>query len=443
MQRVALYCRVSTEEQAMHGLSIEAQTEALDAWAKQQKVKVVDHYVDAGISARKKAVRRPDLQRLLSDVRNDRVDLIVFTKLDRWFRNIAEYYKVQEVLDDHKVGWKAIHEDYDTTTASGRLKVNIMLSVAQDEADRTSERIRSVFDAKRQRREPVTGHVPYGYRIDGKKIIKDSQTAAVVSDFYKYYLSARSISKAIDYVQEHHGVRLSYWTADKFLRSQAYYGEFGGISGMSPAYISKEQHEDIVANRRNVARGSSKNRTYLFSGLCFCGECGHRMAARTHHGERVEYNCTMHYRDRSCRNQVNIAESDIETFLLQNIDAQFRAVKLDALEKNVKADGPNYAADIARLRHKLSRLKELYINDLIEMDAYKRDYADLSASLADLTAKQTARKPGPNIKALEGVFVDNWQQLYADMTREEKRQFWLLCIKKITVSPDRKIRFAF
>ena len=127
MKRVALYIRVSTEEQAVHGLSIEAQTEALDAWAKSSEAIVVGHYVDAGISARKPASKRPELQRLLADIKKGNVDLIVFTKLDRWFRNIAEYYKVQEILEKHRVDWKTIHEDYDTSTASGRLKINIML----------------------------------------------------------------------------------------------------------------------------------------------------------------------------------------------------------------------------------------------------------------------------------------------------------------------------
>jgi len=117
VQRVALYIRVSTEKQKLHGLSVEAQTAALDAWAKSVGVAVAGHYVDAGISARKKADKRPALQRLLQDVREGRIDLIVFTKLDRWFRNVGEYYKVQEILDDHKVAWRAIHEDYETATA--------------------------------------------------------------------------------------------------------------------------------------------------------------------------------------------------------------------------------------------------------------------------------------------------------------------------------------
>lgn len=164
--RVALYCRVSTEEQAVHGLSIEAQREALDTWATENHVQVVDRYIDAGISARKPASKRPELQRLLADVRSGQIDLIVFTKLDRWFRNIAEYYKVQEALETHRVDWKTIHEDYDTSTASGRLKINIMLSVAQDEADRTSERIKAVFASKMERQEPCVGRLPTGYKLE-------------------------------------------------------------------------------------------------------------------------------------------------------------------------------------------------------------------------------------------------------------------------------------
>ena len=138
MKRVFLYARVSTEEQAVHGLSIEAQTRALEEWAKANGHKVVGTYVDAGISARKPASKRPALQSLLSDIRSGKGDMVAFTKLDGWFRNLAEYYKVQEVLEQNRVDWKAIQEDYETATASGRLKVNIMLSVAQDEADRKS-----------------------------------------------------------------------------------------------------------------------------------------------------------------------------------------------------------------------------------------------------------------------------------------------------------------
>lgn len=226
--RAALYIRVSSEEQAIHGLSIEAQTEALEKWAEQTHVQVVDRYIDAGISARKKAYHRPALQRLLSDVRSDKIELIVFTKLDRWFRNIAEYYKVQEILEEHHVNWKTIHEDYDTSTASGRLKINIMLSVAQDEADRTSERIKAVFDSKVLRCEPISGKVPVGYRIENKRLVADPETAPVARDIFRQYVATRSINALRKYVLDKYGMAYSPTGLRMLLSNERYIGRAHG-----------------------------------------------------------------------------------------------------------------------------------------------------------------------------------------------------------------------
>ena len=152
MLRCAIYVRVSTEEQKINGLSVEAQTDALTEYAKKNNLYVVDSYIDAGLTARKRLQHRKELLRLLDDVKEGNIDIIIFTKLDRWFRNIADYYKVQEILDQYKVNWKTIYEDYDTSTANGRLHINIMLSIAQDEADRTSERIKVVFEIIKEKR---------------------------------------------------------------------------------------------------------------------------------------------------------------------------------------------------------------------------------------------------------------------------------------------------
>ena len=135
--RAALYPRVSTEEQAKFGLSIHDQQNDLEEYAKANGMKVVGIYPDAGFSARKKIEKRPAMMELLAAVQRNEIDIILVTKLDRWFRNIGEYYKMQDILEAHNVCWKTIYEDYDTSTAAGRLKINIMLAVAQDEADRT------------------------------------------------------------------------------------------------------------------------------------------------------------------------------------------------------------------------------------------------------------------------------------------------------------------
>ena len=186
MIRAALYIRVSHDEQVLHGLSLEAQEATLKEYAQNKGYTIIDTYADEGITARKKLSNRKDLQRLLKDVQADKIDLILVTKLDRWFRNIKDYYEVQDILEAHNCNWKTVLEDYDTSTASGRLHINIMLSVNQDECDRTSERIKAVFEHKKQQGEVCSGRVPDGYVIKDKKLIIDEKQAQEIGDLFNH-----------------------------------------------------------------------------------------------------------------------------------------------------------------------------------------------------------------------------------------------------------------
>ena len=204
--RVALYCRVSTEEQARSGLSLGDQRDKLEEYAKANRMSVVGIYEDAGISARKPYKKRPAILRLLEDVKEKKIDLILFTKLDRWFRNVGNYYAVQEVLDANGVSWQAILEDYETVTASGRLKVNIMLSVAQDEADRTSERIKFTFEQKRARGESTNGRCPLGYKIVNGRPEIDPETSEAAVDMFRTFVATRSALAATKHLQSERGI---------------------------------------------------------------------------------------------------------------------------------------------------------------------------------------------------------------------------------------------
>ena len=117
--RAALYIRVSTEEQARHGLSLGDQRESLLAYAADNGMEVVGVYEDAGISARKPYKRRPALLRLLADCKDGKIDTILFVKLDRWFRSVAGYYAVQEELDRCHV-IRAAKSEYHAVGSAGR-----------------------------------------------------------------------------------------------------------------------------------------------------------------------------------------------------------------------------------------------------------------------------------------------------------------------------------
>lgn len=442
MKRVFLYIRVSTEEQAIHGLSIGAQTESLEAWAKKEGHKVVGVYTDAGISARKPASKRPELQRLLRDVRAGKGDLIVFTKLDRWFRNISEYYKVQDVLEEHHIDWKTIHEDYDTSNASGRLKINIMLSVAQDEADRTSERIKAINDVKRQRLEALGGVPPLGYKIEGKKWIKDPEREAAVSAFFREYMETGSIVGSIQKLHDDFEVDLSYQLASKMLERQTYCGRYCDADGMTPPYITWEEHEKIMSMRKKTVRKTDKNRIYLFSGLIKCGDCGKRMGgAFGQKSANPYYHCSGHYaKTRKCSNNVNINEKKLANYILDTIERKIKACKIEFEKYNAENQTKDYRSEIASIQKKIDRLKYLFVDGMITIEEYKADRADLESRLEDLKKKHQIIE-APNFDELEKFLGQGWKDSYEASSREAKRKFFVALIKEIRIYPDRRIEY--
>ena len=114
--RVAAYIRVSTQEQKLHGLSLDAQKMKLIAYAKKNGMKIVEWYIDDGVSGRKLIRKRPALQRMIIDAENGKFDRIIFIKLDRFFRSVAEYHECMKRIAP--VLWTTTEEDYDLSTAT-------------------------------------------------------------------------------------------------------------------------------------------------------------------------------------------------------------------------------------------------------------------------------------------------------------------------------------
>ena len=199
--RVASYLRVSTEEQKKHGDSIATQREHCNNYFKNNPEAInVGEYCDEGISANK-LNKRIELQRLLKDIEENKIDLVIFTKLDRWFRSVAKYYKIQEILENNNVKWMTLLEDYETITASGVFKVNIMLSVAQQERDKCSERIKDVFEYKVMQGHAIVGTqcLPFPFmvkEIDGiKRVVHNPNTEAMTYDWIEHIKKYNSSKK--------------------------------------------------------------------------------------------------------------------------------------------------------------------------------------------------------------------------------------------------------
>ncbi len=430
-KRVALYIRVSTQEQAIHGLSLDAQRAALEAWAKKEKVKVVGVYADEGISARKKATKRPALQQLLRDVEVGKIDLIAFTKLDRWFRNVAEYYKVQEILEAHHVNWCTIQEDYDTSTASGRFKANIMLSVAQDEADRTSERIKAIMRAAKEKGESLAGSVPLGYKRVNRRIVIDPDTAPVVRKAFEMYMDTGSISRV---VRTFSALRLDYYVFYNMLKNKTYIGDFHGVS-VEPL-LTPEEQRSIENIRLKRTRKTKERRTYIFSGLLICANCGRRMSGKSvkrKHDDHMYYICSGRVA-MACEAAKIISEKNVEIAMMENISEVIETAVMLEQESGVVS----HKAERDTIKRKLSRLADLYVDELISIDDYKRQHNELQAAL-DAIPEDI---PAKDITAAKQAFSGDWQSTYSQLSRDKKQEFWRKFIDKVIIK-DGKVQDIF
>lgn len=433
MRRVALYTRVSSDEQAKHGLSLAAQLETLQAYAKQNKLHIVDVYTDEGISARKPYKKRPEFMRMLSDVEAGKIDLILIIKLDRFFRNVGDYYEVARILDAHNVAWIATEEEYDTTSANGRLYLNVRLSMAQDEADRDSERIHFVFEGKKQRREVLTGGVPLGYKIKDKHLVIDDDEAEKVRAIYAHYIDFRSIGATARWGREVLGLSSDTITFRKILKNRVYIGERHGVKDFCEPIIERDQFarvQELMLARSQRNSSTAPKNIYLFSGLLRCAECGASMHATTTRGHKY-YRCRKNetYYG-ACAHDRRVREDYVEQWLLTNLTAE-----MDKYNADIRARAASRVLiDTAKIRRKMEKLKDLYLDDMIDHDLYERDYTKLRSQLEAAEKANADLPPEVDISAAKELLG-----LYPTLPEAGKRAFWARILKRIEVDADKNI----
>ena len=433
--RCALYDRVSTDLQVEEGISLDAQKDALTRYALEHGYEVVGYYSDEGITARKKMQNRKELLRLLEDVKRDKIDLILVTKLDRWFRNIKDYHNTQAILEAHNCNWKTIFEDYDTSTSNGRFAINIMLSVNENECDRDSERIKAVFEYKKRNRELLTGVPTYGYKLDeNKRLVKDPETSPIVEDIISYYFTCFSKRKTVLHIQQKYGEKApTAYKINRIFEVRTYIGEMYGIPDYCEPYLTKSQFATIhsVSDSKTYA---FTNEVYIFSQLLRCPVCGCSMTGFTKRqklsngsvSQYKRYRCGKKFQDK--HGSPCITESVVEEYMLANVTNTleqhiFTIKKSQAAKKNVVDNTLKYKAE-------LDRLNQMYQKGRISDEYYDTQYTLTERKLKE----EQALHNDSNLISLEEyrkTFQSGWRTLYDKLDMEHKRAFWKRLIKAI------------
>ena len=432
VKRAALYIRVSSDEQAKHGFSLPEQEHDLTTYAHNHGFYIVGMYADEGTTARKALSRRHELMRLLDDVRAGRIDIIIIKCLDRWIRNVADYYKVQDVLDEYNVQWECTQEEYNTTTTNGRLMLNLKLSIAQNESDQTSDRIKYVFEGKKARHEVLTGNLPFGYKVGpDKHYTIDPPAADKVRAMFEFYAIHQNMQETLDYCRETLGLTHRRVSLRRILANKAYIGIRYNIEGYCPAIVGRDLFDRVQATiKKRRGRHSRADRVFIFAGLIRCPICQNAMASSRGHitlkdGSPCQaYRCSYHYIEHHCTYTRTISENSLERYLIGDLSNLLQGYLADIELKARKNRRSNPTAKINAIKQKLDRLKDLYISGCIDRNEYMKDFkrynGDLSAAI-----KESAILPESQYTTrLRDLLGQDIAALYARLTRENKKLFW-------------------
>lgn len=292
------YSRVSSEEQAAHGISIDAQRGILEGYAAMtsQQIRI---YEDAGYSG--KNTNRPALQQLLADCRSGSVSAVVVWKLDRLSRSLRDTLTIiEDVFQPRGITLVSVTESIDTSTPSGRMMLNLLASFAQLEREQDSDRVVMAHKHLARDCKYLGGHIPLGYSIDADKHYQlDPVTAPVVRRVFEMYLSRSGYTPILDYLNSFTftGTRKTpFGKSDlKFLlKNEIYSGTYvrrmGAdprhritspetirVPGGVPALLTPDEWQRVCALRAQSERSAAIYNTrqiYPLSGLVYCASCG-------------------------------------------------------------------------------------------------------------------------------------------------------------------------
>lgn len=291
--RCGIYTRKSHEEGLEQEYnSLDAQRDACESYIKSQSHEgwtlVKKHYDDGGFS--RGNLKRPALQEILQDIRDDKVDVIVVYKIDRLTRSLMDFSNIIEVLDNAKASFVSVTQHFNTTSSMGRLTLNVLLSFAQFEREITGERIRDKIASSKKKGMWMGGHPPLGYDVMDKKLVLNENEANNVRIIFDRYVALESVTDLVDDLQKRN-ITTKRWTSENgrkhggefykrgalynLLQNRLYRGEIDYKGSIYPG-----QHKTVIfkplwdavqekmgSNRRKKEAAKSKKSPYLLEGL--------------------------------------------------------------------------------------------------------------------------------------------------------------------------------
>ena len=398
-KKCGLYMRVSTEDQAREGFSLPEQKERLEAFCKFKGYEIVDYYEDAGISA-KTGNHRPEFERLKDDIKAKRINTIVALKLDRITRSIYDWENLMTFLDENNAYLDCVNDEINTTSANGKMISRLLMSVSQNEIERTSERTKVGMAGAIK-----NGHIPHkaplGYKHEDRKLVIDYSTKDIVVRIFELYYNGLSYKKISNLFNEEKVLGRDNWrdsTIVTILENEIYKGDFvHGKRTNHPTYyedvvepiVSKEMWEDCQVQKKKNSKSYQRTLTYLYLQKLRCSKCGRILGGKAttkKNGKSYFYyycsDCKIEFKEKLINDYFNqfiaeLIEYDevVNQFFLPMIKQKFDEPR-EQLEK-----------EINNQRNKLERIKKAYINGVFELKEYNEEKKIVEKAISELETK--------------------------------------------------------
>ena len=395
-----LYMRVSTEDQAREGFSLPEQKERLEAYCKFNDYNIVEYYKDAGISA-KTGNHRPEYERMLEDGKQGKINMFIALKLDRVTRSVKDWESLIEFTEKYNIDLALVNDKIDTTTANGKMVSRIMMSVSQNEIERTSERtIIGLEGAIKQGHIPA--RAPLGYKHVDKVLVPDPLTKDIVIRIFNLYFEGWTYFRIANLFNEEKVLGKTNWCDSgilKIISNVIYKGDYiQGKTTNNPRYfnnvveplVSKELWENCQVQKKKNQRNYMRSQTYIFLQKLKCPKCGRILAGGASHKIKAG-KWYFYYRCENCKN--NIKETDIEEFIkhilsdILEYDNVVNEFFLPMLKNKLDNNKPDYEKEIKNLEKKKDKVKEAFLSDLFTIEEVKTKTEIIDKQINDMKNK--------------------------------------------------------
>ncbi|TVY09999.1 recombinase family protein [Paenibacillus cremeus] len=456
--KVAIYIRVSTDEQATKGNSLLEQRERLEAYCKAMDWEEYEVFEDDGYSA--KDMNRPKLQEMIEQIRNNKIQMVVTTKIDRLCRNLLDLLTFIDDLVEYDCGYVSASESFDTSTPAGRMVLQILGAFAEFERERIRERVKDNMKSLAKKTNKVINRPCYGYDVvDGEYVINQRE-AEIIRKMANWAISGdgcRSIAIRLKGELTKDGNSFSEGFVRKLLQRETIAGMFvynrkytlknKTKTRPKEEWIVNENHHEAIIDRetyelvqmaissRQKSKTQADNDRWLLSGLTVCGHCGANMTGQYRKKgskEYFHYLCSAYHKKGECFRH-SIVRDKVELAIIKTLEKieEYAQANMLTIETTQKSEVNVQALQdrLKKINNKMQKQIELYEDDEINKEDFRRAADRIEKERLEIT-KELELAQQDSSKRIQDQFVKRVKTYKGDWSSDD-RQIVKNCLRQL------------